>query len=336
MLEDITSKYTKKDNNWFCNTCSGEIYSGKKKYSSSCICINKIIQHKTYIKYLENYYEINESKYYCKKCNSNITSKRELHALSCIGLGSKRNRNSQELISDNFLDTCNLGCGKPSKFFYKSGKAYCCKLGNSCPIKVEKDRSKKIGVNPFEGRVHPKGMLGKTNYNKGLTKETSELIARNSMATKARLALSGGPMKGKTHSQETRDKIAKIARDNNYGGYKKGSGRGKQGWYKGFHCDSSWELAYVIYCLEHNISIKRSTERRTYIFQGKTRGYYPDFIVNNDLVEIKGYNSDEWEAKHAANPDVKTLYKEEMKPILKYAMDKYGKDFIKLYETKIT
>jgi len=32
--------------------------------------------------------------------------------------------------------------------------------------------------------------------------------------------------------------------------------RGKAGFYKGYHCMSSWELAYVIYNLEHNVSFE--------------------------------------------------------------------------------
>lgn len=333
MLDDISNKYTKKDSNWFCNSCNFEIYSGKNYKKIFCSCLSKKIQGEIYNNYLSQYYNIVDSKYICKKCSIPIGTNREQHALRCFGLGTKNNPTNLDNFK-NFSSNCDMGCGNESKFFYKSGKAYCTKFASKCPIKVETDRQKKLGVNPFAKVPHHRAMLGRPSPLKGLTKETSELVAKTGLAIKARMAIIGSPMKGKNHSQETRDKISKIAKENNYGGYKKGSGRGKQGWYKGFHCDSSWELAYVIYCLEHNISIRRNTERRTYFFNGKTRGYYPDFIVNSDLVEIKGYNSDEWEAKHAANPDVKTLYKEEMKPIIKYAVDKYGKDYIRLYEDK--
>lgn len=33
-------------------------------------------------------------------------------------------------------------------------------------------------------------------------------------------------------------------------------GRYKYGTYKGIHCDSSWELAFVMYLIDHNISLK--------------------------------------------------------------------------------
>lgn len=116
------------------------------------------------------------------------------------------------------------------------------------------------------------------------------------------------------------------------GGYRQGSGRGKKGWYKGFFCDSSWELAYVVYCLEHNIDIKRNTAQRKYIWEGKTKNYIPDFIVDGTITEIKGYKSEQWIAKLEANPDITVLYQRDMESILTYVCEKYGKDFIKLYE----
>lgn len=116
------------------------------------------------------------------------------------------------------------------------------------------------------------------------------------------------------------------------GGYRKGSGRGKSGWYKGVYCDSSWELAYVVYNMDNNIPIQRCKEQRTYMFEGKENIYLPDFIVNGEIVEIKGYSTNQWKAKIEANPDIKVLYKTDMKPYLDYVSTKYGSDFIKLYD----
>ena len=47
---------------------------------------------------------------------------------------------------------------------------------------------------------------------------------------------------------------------------------GIKGWYKGFWCDSSWELAYVIYNLDHGIEFRRNTEKFEYEYCGKIRG----------------------------------------------------------------
>lgn len=132
--------------------------------------------------------------------------------------------------------------------------------------------------------------------------------------------------------RERRLKLSKIAKKNNYGGYIPGSGRGKKGWYKGIFCDSSWELAYLIYCLDHNKNIKRNTEIRNYIFKGKKGKYIPDFIVDDKLVEIKGYKTEKWLAKLKYNPDVKVLYEKDLLPIFEYVKNNYGKNFIELYE----
>ena len=116
------------------------------------------------------------------------------------------------------------------------------------------------------------------------------------------------------------------------GGYREGSGRGKQGWYKGIHCDSSWELAYLVYHLDHNLYIERCKEKRYYVWNNKQHTYYPDFITDDGIIEIKGYSTDQWKSKEEQNSDVKVLYKNEIKPYLDYVTNTYGTDFIKLYD----
>ena len=116
------------------------------------------------------------------------------------------------------------------------------------------------------------------------------------------------------------------------GGYRKGSGCGKKGWYKGIYCDSSWELAYVIYNKDKDIQIERCKEIRKYVYNGEEYSYHPDFIVDGKIIKIKGYNSEQWQAKQKYNPDIKVFYEEDMKVYLKYVHDKYGNDFINMYD----
>ena len=190
----------------------------------------------------------------------------------------------------------------------------------------------------------------KIPWNKGLTKKTSSILSdfsdnckmncvgrKHSDETKQKISLS---LKGKSNGialtpekeTERRRKLSEIAKKRNFGGYVKGSGNGKKGWYKGFFCDSSWELAYVIYCLDHSLSIERNKEKRTYTYKGKTKKYIPDFIVSSRLVEIKGFKTDEWEAKLKFNPDITVLYEEDLSSVFEYVKSTYGKDFIRLYE----
>ena len=142
--------------------------------------------------------------------------------------------------------------------------------------------------------------------------------------------------KGATAEKELarKEKIKKKAKIKN-GGYRQGSGRGKKGWYKGFFCDSSWELAYVVYCLDHDIDIKRNTEKLQYIWNASIKNYIPDFIVNGVLTEIKGYKTDQWLAKLESNPDIKVLYEKDLQTVLSYVISKYGKNYIELYNMEV-
>jgi len=163
-------------------------------------------------------------------------------------------------------------------------------------------------------------------WNKGLTKEDDERIKKHSELLSGR----EGSFKGKTHSKKT---LEQMKNNPNQGGYRKGSGRGKSGTYKGYYCDSSWELAYVIYNIEHNIDFERNTEKFKYIFNNEKRYYIPDFIVNDEYVEIKGYMTEQWEQKlKQFDKPIKVIYKDDIKLYLAYVEDKYGKDFISMYE----
>ena len=39
--------------------------------------------------------------------------------------------------------------------------------------------------------------------------------------------------------------------------FNKKHGNGKKGYYKGIYCDSTWELAFLVYCFDNNIPIIR-------------------------------------------------------------------------------
>ena len=153
------------------------------------------------------------------------------------------------------------------------------------------------------------------------------------------------PICGKEYKNNGRkycsDKCLQIGRSQNLSKALKGKSGGlrpnaykkyKSGLYHGIHCDSSWELAFVIYCEEHNISIERNHKYLTYIFEDKEYKYYPDFIINNTLYEIKGYENDKAKAKHEQHPEVTYLDKQKMQKYLNYVINKYGNDFIKLYD----
>ena len=131
-----------------------------------------------------------------------------------------------------------------------------------------------------------------------------------------------------------REKISKGMKSNpKAGGYRKGSGRGKKGWYKNVFCDSSWELAFLVYYLEHDLYIERCSERRSYLYKGQKHTYIPDFATDEGVVEIKGYSTKQWEEKIKQNPDIKVLYFDDMQKYLDYTITKYGDKYWEvLYE----
>lgn len=142
--------------------------------------------------------------------------------------------------------------------------------------------------------------------------------------------------KGHSVSEESKEKIRQAAKNGNMGGYRKGAGykNVKKGYYKGYWCDSSWELAFLIYCLEHNITIKRNEDKFPYVMDNEIHYYVPDFIVGSTYIEIKGKIDERCQYKFSqfpSNKKLKIYYKEEMKCFLKYVYNKYGKEFYTLF-----
>ena len=115
------------------------------------------------------------------------------------------------------------------------------------------------------------------------------------------------------------------------GGLRKNSGIGKKGWYKGIHCDSTYELVYVIYNLDHNIPFKRCTRVYEYEYKGKKHKYYPDFeLEDGTIIEIKGYMNGQTYAKISSVHDksIKILQEKDLEYAFKYVKNNY--DYIKL------
>jgi hypothetical protein len=78
---------------------------------------------------------------------------------------------------------------------------------------------------------------------------------------------------------------------NTHGGYRPGSGRAKTGYYKGIYCGSTYELAWVIYQIDNNKSFSRFDGCLLHPLTGQK--YFPDFLQDGVIIEIKGYESKE-------------------------------------------
>lgn len=118
------------------------------------------------------------------------------------------------------------------------------------------------------------------------------------------------------------------------GGYKKGSARSYSGYYKGVYCDSTYELCWVIYNLDHNIPFKRF---EGFLEQNGTR-YFPDFIIGNTIYELKNYRTDLVDRKTAiarnCGYEIFVLYKEDIQYMFDYVERTYNtKRYRSLYDS---
>lgn len=116
------------------------------------------------------------------------------------------------------------------------------------------------------------------------------------------------------------------------GGYRKGSGRGRSGWYNGYWCDSSYELAWIIYNLDHNIPFERNRLKFEYVWNGNKHNYIPDFIQSNTFIEIKGFMTAQTQEKMKSVPNLKILFRKDLQKEFQYVEAKYGKNFTILYQ----
>lgn len=138
----------------------------------------------------------------------------------------------------------------------------------------------------------------------------------------------------KTRPYKTRKFCSSGCRLKNVGGYRNGSGRAKTGYYNGIYCGSTYELAWIIYNIDHNIPFSRFDG---YLENNKIK-YFPDFLVDGKIVEIKGYHTGEVDMKTELAIDsgyeIVVLYKENLVDIFNYVKMKYDTtDFSTLYDS---
>lgn len=170
---------------------------------------------------------------------------------------------------------------------------------------------------------------GNEPWNKGLTADTDSRVKQLSVATKLGIEKSktehperftGKAKTPEAEEQRRRNIGIGIRKSSTCGGKRHGSGRGKKGWYKGYFCDSTYELVYIIYNLDNGIEFKKCDRVYTYEYKGESHKYYPDFeLADGTIVETKGYYSEVVDIKAASVKDrpIKVLYDKD----LQYAFD---------------
>ena len=235
-----------------------------------------------------------------------------------------------------------------SKYFNKELKIFRCECGfetnkgNSINGHFSRCNIHRAAIGKESAPIYKNLKISQYNF-KNLDKEQLLKICYKGIESQRKMYKTGelvGWCKGLT--AETDERIAKIVqtqkRNGITGGYRENSGICKHGKYNGIHCDSTWELAYILYCNDNNIPIKRCDKVFDYYDnEGNKHRYYPDFIINeNEIIEIKGRITDQWKLKLpiVEREHIKVLYKEDMKDILNYCYEKYGNDLTYLYDKK--
>jgi predicted nuclease of restriction endonuclease-like RecB superfamily len=98
-------------------------------------------------------------------------------------------------------------------------------------------------------------------------------------------------------SEEYKNAMSKAVKGK-VGGYRKGSGRSKGGYYKEIYFDSPFEIEIAKKLDELKINWKRNTKRFYFTYKGRKTYYIPDFYINEDFyLEAKGYWYKDKEAK---------------------------------------
>ncbi len=185
-----------------------------------------------------------------------------------------------EPIQTNEL--CSYGCGNTAIFINGSKKLMCCKSHNSCPANKKKNsEGLKNCERDYSARYKnlPQETKNRMKWNKGLTKEVDERVARPQfLGRRFGSSLSG-------HTAETKEKLSKCRTEwlknplNRNPLNRKNLGRHKRSW---------MELTFESYLKENNIT---GWDAEVHFWNDELRkNYFPDFIFEDKklIIELDG------------------------------------------------
>ena len=216
-------------------------------------------------------------------------------------------------------------CGKIMTEYYGSGR-FCSRFcANSKPQKEE--TRAQIGKTIKTLPSYLDGSLYTHFWSKDKIDENGQLkTARCVVCDKE---LPRGVFKKTCSDKCYRSLLSQKARERGLGGPSAVSSYGKRGTYRGVHCDSTYELAFLIYCLDHNITITRNTQGFPYTYEDKHYNYYPDFyLADYDVfIETKGRDIgpvyEKAQAVVDAGRKIKILHYEDLTDCFRYVVETY-------------
>lgn len=193
-----------------------------------------------------------------------------------------------------------------------------------CPKNPNRDE--KFCTSYFKGHV---------GWNRGLTADTNESVRKGRDNLKLYYTTNPGTFKGLHHTELSKQKIS-ISQTEADHSFQNRYSHGKKGYYDNILFMSTYELSYYIYMRDSGHDIRRCDERFVYYDDSNKKHYYnPDFIVDDYIVEIKGYERPVDCIKYKAVPNLKVLYFDQIKHCIDYVKEKYHVDDLSTLYTEV-
>lgn len=174
--------------------------------------------------------------------------------------------------------------------------------------------------NPQAKAVKPSyGMLGKkgkNQYSYGATVSDQTRLKLSESTTRINNERWADPDNRKKHSEI----MKRVAAENPVAYSSSNRGRTKQIIINGVKLQGQWEVDFYMWAVNEGLDPKRVETGFSYMWNGSTHTYYPDFyIAAKDLyIEVKGYETDRDRAKWLHFPKKLCIIKErEIKQIRK-------------------
>ena len=299
-------------------------YCGKE-----CKNLNSLKQHECRCKQNPNMI-INPMK------NKDTVIKNKIKSLQTLRNNYKIKKENKIAEYDKNPKLC-LQCGKPlSCQQAKSGRKFCCgRCSNLSRPPRSEDIINKTRETLIKNKHKHKQVIQKQlrieEYNK---KPKRCVICNNALLYEKR--------DKKTCCKECHNKLISIKMTSLERHHDKILGTNcKKGYYHNIWCDSSWELAFLVYCLDKGFKIERCNEQIEYNYKNEMHKYYPDFILNKNIyIEVKGFEDDKVKYKEESmerlNKKYHIIRKDVIEKIINKLKQKYEfKNVWDLYEVRV-
>lgn len=274
-------------------------------------------------------------KHYRVKCSLQANEVKEKTKQTCLNKYGTEIAAQSDVIKQKIMKTCLQRYGKSTTL-----------LTDKCKQKSTKTCIKKYGKAEF--RNSEKAKQTKANFSKERKQEIKDKTENTNI-------LKYG-YKSTFQNKEIQTKIKETLKrrynvENPSQCHELRSKAQKSYKYEGVYFSSIPELAYYIWLKDNNIKFEYQPKTNlTYIFAGKLHKYEPDFLVEGQLVEIKGdqfFKEDGtmqnpfnhkldtlYEAKHQCmlKNNVKIITSKQYEVYVNYVKDKYGNNYLKQFK----